>query len=227
MIGDREAHLWLTEPTATHGEELLDPTERVRHQRYLRAEDRQLFLSAHTFVRRVLSTYVPVAPQDLLLEVDQHGRPEIAGRPLRFSLSHAPGIVACLVTRSADCGVDAEDTRRIDEPLEIAKSVFSHDEQRALLDLEPPRLRARFFRTWTLKEAYVKARGLGLALPLDRFSFSAPGDGVTFTCHEVPPQDPSQWQFEVFHPSPHHVVSVALWLEHREPLAVSCRRLEP
>jgi len=227
MIGDREAHLWLAEPTATQGEELLDPTERARHQRYLRAEDQQLFLSAHTFVRRVLSTYLPTAPQDVHLEVDPHGRPEIAGRPLRFSLSHAPGIVACLVTRSVDCGVDAEDTRRIDEPVEIAKSVFSLDEQRSLLDLEPSRLRARFFRIWTLKEAYVKARGLGLALPLDRFSFSTADDGVSFSCHEVPPQDPTQWQFEVFRPSPHHVVSVALRREDGEPLAVSCRKLEP
>jgi 4'-phosphopantetheinyl transferase len=219
MLGE-EAHLWLAEPTASEGAEWLDEVERERHQRYLRAEDRQLFLSAHVLLRRTLSQYAPVPPQDWQLELAEHGRPEIVGRPLRFSLSHAPGLVACLVTSSVDCGVDAEDSRRVDDPLQVATTVFSSDEQAALRQLEPALLRDRFFVTWTLKEAYVKARGLGLALPLDRFSFSVADDEVSFSCHEDPPQLTQEWQFEVFRPSPEHIVSVALRIGRADRMRV-------
>ena len=104
-----------------------------------------------------------------------HGRPEILDRPagvpdLRFNLSHTDGLIACAVTIGREVGVDVEHVgRRLTH--DIAGRFFAPREVADLKSLpvaEQPRV---FFDYWTLKEAYIKARGFGLALPLGDFAF--------------------------------------------------------
>jgi 4'-phosphopantetheinyl transferase len=216
----RQAHVWLasSEALPAAGDrapllELLSASERARYQRYLSDEARELFLLGHVLVRTSLSHYLEVAPADWRFECNAHGRPEIVGPTapcaLRFNLSHCPGLAACVVTQAIDCGVDVENSTRIERPTEVATSVFADDERASLEGRDAAELRARFFAIWTLKEAYIKARGMGLAIPLKDFSLQ-PDEPLRLRSRETPPQSAGEWQFALLSVPPPHVAAVAL-----------------
>src|SRR5690606_33310169 len=98
--------------------------------------------------------------------------------PLVFNLSHTDGLIACAVSRGREVGVDVEWLDRRGGDIDVADRFFSRYEVQALYAQPPERRRDRFFRYWTLKESYIKARGMGLALPLDRFSFELDRGGA-------------------------------------------------
>lgn len=178
----------------------LGDDEIARADRYLRKEDGYLFLIAHALLRFALSHYADVAPEGWRFTTGEHGRPRIAadaGLPrLGFSLSHTPGLVACVVSDEIDCGIDVEGLGRVADPRGLARRYFSKAEN-AELDLLPDRdVDARFVEMWTLKEAYVKARGLGLAIPLDGFSFDCRSERGIEAAFGASVDDRSEnWQF--------------------------------
>ena len=152
--------------------------DEVERRQFLRFDkDRRAFLASRVNLRCALSQCAPVAPRDWRFRVNEYGKPEIE-KPeiepdcgLRFNVSHSLHLVACVVSGEARVGVDVESVERADEIASIASDVFSAAE---LAQFEPLRGSARSERAlslWTLTEAYVKARGLGLSLPLKAFSF--------------------------------------------------------
>ncbi|HZH02911.1 MAG TPA: 4'-phosphopantetheinyl transferase superfamily protein [Myxococcaceae bacterium] len=214
-----EVHVWYARPHTLRDPvplfALLSPEERERHGRFRFPEDRQEYLAAHALLRVTLSQYAPVPPNVWRFRTGTYGRPELAGPaavpPLRFNLSHTAGLVACAVAQSRDVGIDVERVDRGTRALEVAERTFAPSELRDLLDL-PEKLRAeRFIRAWTLKEAYVKARGVGLSLPVREAVFS-PGLGAavhaTFgpSLHDLP----AAWHFEQWMPTAEHVMAVAV-----------------
>ena len=106
----------------------------------------------------------------MLERLERVGKPTIAHpkdiAPLSFNLSHTERLIVCLVALDREVGVDAEDTERAGETVEVADRFFSPTEVAALRALPAQSRRRRFFQYWTLKEAYIKARGMGLSLPL-------------------------------------------------------------
>ena len=181
-LRSRECHLWLARApdilapdVARRYEAWLTPDEWTRYQSFRFERHRHLFLLTRAVVRQTLSRYAKVAPADWRFALGSHGKPYIAlpdlGSRLAFNLSNTEGMVACAVTGGATVGVDVEHMGRIDDPVSLADRFFSALEVRDLHALPPSRQRGRFFAYWTLKEAYIKARGLGLAIPLDKFSF--------------------------------------------------------
>jgi len=163
---------------------LLQSSERERASRFLVDADRDTYVLAHALLRRALSRHEPVLPDAWRFTGEEGERPEIAAPlvrpPLRFSLSHARGFGACAIARDVDIGFDVEPVAR-EAPFEVAER-FAPSERADLASLAPDARRDRFFAYWTLKEAYIKARGLGLALPLDGFAFSfdSPAPRVSF-----------------------------------------------
>jgi 4'-phosphopantetheinyl transferase len=130
---------------------------------------------------------------------------------LRFNLSNARSVVAGIFVRGVDVGVDVEHAARDPHIEEIAKRYFSRSEVHALMQLPAPRRRERFFSLWTLKESYVKARGIGLSAGLRHFSFDLdrpPPVRVTFD--PVVADDATDWQFGLFEPDPLHRIAFAL-----------------
>lgn len=207
---------------------LLSPEEESRLARLAFEERRREYLAARAVCRSVLSLYADVRPERWRFIENEHGRPEIVpieGAPaLRFSLTHTRGLIACLVTAGPDAGVDAEDEARTAETAEIAKKFFSSSEARDLESLPAVSRRRRFFEYWTLKEAYVKARGLGLSLPLDRFSFHVEdGRDVRVSFGAEIGDEPRAWQFALFRPSPSHVLAAALRRPGGREMRVSLR----
>jgi 4'-phosphopantetheinyl transferase len=157
-------------------ERLMSPDERVRRDRFVFAADRELFLQARGMVRTILSRYTGVRPEDCAFEAAPGGRPLLAGAAARaridFNLSHTRGLIAIAVTRDVRVGVDVEGTARPWSEA-LPPRFFAPAEAAALDELPPSEQQVRFYEYWTVKEAYLKAKGLGLALPLD-------GSVVTF-----------------------------------------------
>lgn len=199
----REAESW---PSWT---ELLDTDERTRAARFAFERDRRIYVLAHVLVRRMLSSFANVEPATWRFESGTHGKPRIvepAGYEwLKFNLSHTRSGAFCGVVRDAEIGVDIETMERATYCVPLADRYFSPSETAALHRAPAERQRESFFRFWTLKEAYIKARGLGLAIPLDHFSFDLAGSDSQLSARcAVPPkisftpeiQDvPTRWQF--------------------------------
>jgi 4'-phosphopantetheinyl transferase len=152
----------------------LSADERERAGRFVHERHRRQFQLAHGLVRAALSLHAPeVDPQAWRFLANRFGRPTIAGPfvgALHFSLSHTEGCVACAISPSEFVGVDVEAIDRLCPHFAIADFAFSARENAELRALPPSEGINRFFDYWTLKEAYVKARGMGLRLPLDQFT---------------------------------------------------------
>lgn len=189
--------MWVAQPSERDAVSLswLDDTERTRLERLRFERDRRVFLTAHALVRAVLAHYLGAGPGSWRFTTDARGRPHaVDGLP--YSLSHTHECAACAVSWSLGVGVDVEDTSRT-AGIEIARSHFAPSEYEALAALAGDAQRRRFFELWTLKEAYSKALGVGLARPLDSFAFQFRGSREPRL--EVGGE---QWRFLLFQPAP-------------------------
>ena len=217
-----ELHLHLVPDDALDDPALLDrwrallTEEEIAHvERFTFPEGRRQSLAARALVRTALSRYAPVEPAAWRFRTNRWGRPEIdvpppGIPPLRFNLSHTRGLVVCLVALGGEVGVDVERADRGRDLLPVAERFFSPTEVAALRALPPAAQRGRFLEYWTLKEAYIKARGMGLALPLSKFSLLlAPPEKPRIAFSPGFGDDPARWRFEQLRPTEHHLVSVA------------------
>lgn len=151
---------------------LLDEAERARAARYLPENSRRQFTAARGQMRQVLGALLHRSPQDLRVTTGAYGKPALAGDALRFNLSHSGGLALLAVTLNQDAGVDIEAaTRKVDFE-KLAPRFFAPAEAAALAALPSEQQPAAFFKIWTRKEAYIKACGVGLALPLHSFTVS-------------------------------------------------------
>ena len=192
----------------------LSEDELMRVARFVQPSDAANFIVGRTLARTLLSRYAEVAPRDWPFRIDAHGRPELAARPagvpdLRFNVSHTTGLVACAVTAGREVGVDVEYTRR--RLLhDVPERFFSPREVDDLRACPAEDQAVVFFDYWTLKESYIKARGLGLALPLRHFSFLLRGPTPRIVFSPELDDDPATWQFAQFWPSQDHRMAVAV-----------------
>ena len=165
-------------------------------------------------LRETLSRYAPVAPEDWRFRTGEHGKPEIAQpaqERLRFNLSHSDRLVACAVTLDHDIGVDIENTARECDALEVGEYVFTDEENRALRGLTEHARQQRFFELWTLKEAWLKARGSGFAFDPRGVSFDLDdAQGIRARFDDAAQEDPAEWSFALLEPEPGHVLALAL-----------------
>lgn len=193
---------------------LLSADETARWQRFRFAADRHLYLLSHVMLRRVLSCYADVAPAAWQFNHSTGGRPEIAtGQtelPLRFNLTHTRGLAACVITQAIDCGVDAEVLTARRHAMGIAARMFAAEELAALRDLQGQAFLDYFYSCWTLREAYCKARGVGLAGCGRDFRFEHdPRAGWQLWCAEADAVT-SDWRLRVEQVTDSHLVAVAV-----------------
>lgn len=181
-------------------DELLSPDERARRDDFRLDVDRRAYVAAHGLVRTALSRRSPTtAPADWRFRTTSHGRPEIDGdghtARLRFNVAHTGTAVACVVADGVDCGVDVEDVTRSADVDLLARGVLTPEERRAVAGAPAHDRRAAFFRLWTLKEAYGKARGLGMSVPFDRCGFVTDGPAIRLVPHPSLDDDVTAWRF--------------------------------
>lgn len=164
-------------------------------------------------VRTVLSKYADVSPSEWAFEVNSYGRPQIAGQhcenaELLFNISHTQGLIALAVTWNRAIGVDVENTDRATDFLGIANNVFAPIEVNDIASIPSSRKQERFFEYWVCKESYVKARGMGLSIPLDSFSFTFSDDCIHLSLRHELADDADSWSFRQYRPSSEHLLCV-------------------
>ena len=237
-----EVHLWFAFPEAISDPDLLDayralltPDEEARRARFLLERSRHEFLVARALVRTTLSRYGSHEPGEWRFQKNEYGRPDLVpeqlGDPeLRFNLSHTRGLMVCAVLRDLDVGVDVEDSERKTSGVAIADRFFSGGEVEDLHRLSPAHQQDRFFDYWTLQEAYIKARGMGLSLPLGGFTYrllGGPPPRISFSRDEID-DEPGEWQFALFSPTARHRAALAVRRGEASPdLKLVLRKVVP
>jgi 4'-phosphopantetheinyl transferase len=225
-LAPNEAHLWWARVEAMPAEvsaalrRLLSEEEQLRLDNISLETRRQEYLVTRALVRSVLSRYEAVEPAAWVFQSNPHGRPGVA-RPVTsidydFNVSHAHGIVLCLVARGRRVGVDVEHVDPNVDVLDVGAHFFTPSERADLVATAADLRCRRFFEYWTLKESYVKACGQGLAIALDSFGFSLQA-GRQPRLRASGPSDASHvlWYFDSFSPGKEHVAAVTV--ERRYP----------
>ncbi|MBO0795320.1 MAG: 4'-phosphopantetheinyl transferase superfamily protein [Ktedonobacteraceae bacterium] len=200
-LTENSVHVWraaLDVPLSSvhHLRQALSPDEVTRAQRLYFERDRQRWIVARGLLRTLLGHYTHTDPRLITFTLNDYGKPEIAfphQKPLlRFNISHSADIVLYAFAQQRTLGVDVEYMRSPIEYDELARHSFSAYEQGVLRDLPQEQKHQAFYHCWTRKEAYIKARGLGLSLPLDLFDVSLDNPAKLLASREHP-EEARRW----------------------------------
>jgi 4'-phosphopantetheinyl transferase len=182
---------WMRTPQAGAAEthrllEMLDDGEHAQAQRFKVETDRAAYIAAHALLRATLSAVTERTPMSWRFTTDLMGRPQIEpAHELRFSLSHCRRFVACAVCRGFDIGIDVEDMSRPEAQWHDALT-FLRDEERAQIEAaHSDERRDRFFKLWTIREAFAKASGLGMARALEMSAIEESPDWYFESCRPI------------------------------------------
>ena len=210
-----EIHVWHA-LTAVHQldldtDGLLSRDEHARMMRFRFDNDRSNFLFCRSMLRMLLASYLGTFPVELRFAYSAHGKPSLAepSGNLQFNLSHSGGAVLFAFCTERRIGVDVERVRRDLNVQEIAGRFFSDAENRALRQC--PDAHEAFFRCWTRKEAFVKARGEGLSCPLETFDVSVADEENQVSLTTRPdPFEAEGWQLWSLNSFPGYAAAVAV-----------------
>jgi 4'-phosphopantetheinyl transferase len=227
VLAEGEIHVWRvsltrTLPSMAQLRQVLSADELARAKRFRFQSDRDRFVACRGTLRRILARYLSVSPGQVGFCYSQHGRPSLdrvhehscgIEAVLDFSLAHSGHLALIAVSSGRRVGVDLERLRS-DLSLDTIAQSFSQREQDELRGLPAHERHLGFFRCWTRKEAYLKARGEGLVMPLDRFTVSLiPGDPSRLVHVEGEPEEPSRWALVDLAPGAGYVAALAI--QHR------------
>jgi 4'-phosphopantetheinyl transferase len=181
VLPENEVQLWRVDlealgPDESRWERVLSSDESVRASRFHFARDRRRFVVSRALLRTILAVYLVTDPSSLSFSYSKNEKPSLgpehAGSEVTFNVAHSGGVALLAFARRREIGVDVEQVR-LDSDLEaIARRFFSVREQDLLGALSAEERVDAFFRCWTRKEAYIKATGDGLSLPLSQFDVS-------------------------------------------------------
>jgi len=225
ILRDDEVHVWHVDLVAWDKEadsllELLSADEQERAARFKFAGPRNQYLISRALLRRALGRYLKIEGREVRFQTATNGKPELAAdSDLRFNLSHTQGATVFAITRKRQVGVDVERMRKDTNAMELAERFFSRPEVQWLRSQPASEVIGSFFSCWTAKEAYIKAQGEGLSMPLISFGvLPSPADASSKLRLEVydDPEESKRWS----------IWRLELGLDLRAALAVdgeSCR----
>jgi len=227
-----QIHLWLTffddprlDGMLDDYRRLLTDDERAQEKKFYFEKDQRRYLVTRALLRCTLSRYVDRAPSAWRFASNEYGRPHIAEAdgvtsPLHFNLSHTNSLIVIAMATHRQVGVDTENVSRRQNLVHLADRYFSDPEKATLQSLTLSQQHVGFFEYWTLKEAYIKARGMGLSIPLDRFSFdlSRPSQ-IGLSVHPQLGDDAARWAFWQWTVADDYLLALCA---QRTPQAISC-----
>lgn len=209
-LAENEVHVWRVSLEVPGHEieslkKILVPEEIERANKFYFEKDRRHWTVAHAALRSMLGQYLNVNPRDILFTTNDYGKPSIvyppAGTHLYFNLSHSGGLALYAFAYGRQVGVDVEYMRAGIEYNELATHSFSAQECAALYALPADVQEEAFFLCWSRKEAYIKARGKGLSLPLDQFDVSlAPDKPAALLASREEPHATEHWSLHALAP---------------------------
>ena len=230
-ITQEELHLWLArldlpDQRVAMLSRTLSPDEQERAQRFRFGEDRRRFVVARGVLRTILGSYTGLPPAQLKFAYSPAGKPGLDTKTgqhsasLSFNLAHSGEMALYAICLNRRVGVDIEQLRPQVAEEHVAERFFSPQEVAALRGLPPDEQGPAFFRCWTRKEAYIKARGEGLAIPLNRFVVTfGPGDPVALLHTGDQNESANHWFLHAVDAAPGYEAAVAA---DSQPSRVRC-----
>lgn len=217
-LGDEDAHIWQIDLDDMQHDRaalraLLTPDEIARAERYVFARDRDRFLAGRGIARTILAAYANCQPEALRFDYTSYGKPFLMvpnNSGLSFNVSHSHRRALIGITRQRRIGVDIEYMREAIAYEAIATDMFSAYENAILRTIPEPLRRAAFFACWTRKEAYIKARGEGLAIPLDQFDVSLRPNEPAALLRVSDGSKPESWSMRALHYPSDYAATVVL-----------------
>ncbi len=220
VLSKDDIHVWrasLDQPTSCFQRlvHTLSKDEKIRAERFHFEQDRKHFIVGRGILRTILGRYLGIEPNQLEFCYGIHGKPaltEICNRDLLcFNLSHSQGLALYAVTRDRNIGIDIEYIRPIAELEQLAERFFSVQENAVFRALTPNQKQVAFFNCWTRKEAFLKATGDGLALPLNQFDVSlSPDEPARLLSIKGDHFAASRWFLQELTPAPDYVAAIAV-----------------
>ena len=220
LLPNDAVHVWRTSlcvstPYLRIFEDTLTADERARAERFYFQKHRERFIAGRGLLRHILSRYLGKEPDQLRFCYNSYGKPalieEAGAEGLCFNLSHSHGIALYALTRGREIGIDIEYFRPDVETEKLAERFFSPREAAALRALPEHLRKEAFFNCWTRKEAYIKADGKGLAIPLNAFDVSlTPGEPAALLRTESQPQETSRWSLRALNLEPGYAAALAV-----------------
>ncbi len=186
-------------------EKLLSRNETDRARRFHFERDRRRFILARGALRTILGGYVKMDPKLIVFDYGPQGKPFLAPpiSSIRFNVAHSGELALVAVSRERELGVDVEFVRSLTWAEQIPERFFSPREAAVFRSLPHDLVGPAFFACWTRKEAYIKARGGGLSIPLDRFDVSVePGKPAALLEVRDDPIEASRWGMVELQPAP-------------------------
>lgn len=213
-------------------QELLTLREHEQFKRFIFQKDSHRYLVTRALVRTVLSRYASVLPHEWKFKSTKYGRPVIdnldsVAQMISFSISHTEDLVVMAVTCDRAVGVDTEHLQSV-VPIDIADRYFHTREVFTLHAMSAPRRAERLLELWTLKESYIKARGMGFSIPLDCFGFDLTKRGQpTLFVNEGVDDAPMRWRFWQMRLSNDHIAALCIERFQHHPLIITAKRVIP
>lgn len=217
VLSSHEVHIWhanLDGHAADSLQLLLTVDEVSRADRFHFPKDRNHYIVARALLRKLLAGYMGIGAGDLRFVYAEKGKPALEEgqrNSLNFNLAHSHGQVIYAFSRGRELGVDLEFMREELAGDKIAERFFSPSEIVALQALPQDVRQQAFFDCWTRKEAYIKARGDGLSMPLDEFDVSlAPDEAAALLRNKKEPTEVARWQMQSIPASPGYVAALVV-----------------
>ncbi|GAM09909.1 4'-phosphopantetheinyl transferase HetI [Geobacter sp. OR-1] len=220
-----EIHLWLISlDVAADGIPallgLLSVEERRRAERIRILKPRNHFIVARGLLRKILSSYLPISPEELDFDYGPHGKPELRNADssgIHFNLSHSSNLALLAINRKYPIGVDIETARYGRSFMKLAERFFSCREIDDLHDLDEESVLAGFYACWTRKEAYLKAIGTGLATPLNAFDVTLKPEATpALVGQRLDPAETERWSIiEIKVPAGYRAAAATQWIAPR------------
>jgi len=200
---ENEVHIWFAAISDFVSEtrrldDLLTPEELQKADRFVRREDRNRSIVARGVLRLVLASYLKLSPHEVRFERNAHGKPALVrgqgNDSLHFNLSHSGEVVVFAAANSCSVGIDIEQVHSDISALELAAAHFASSELSTLRSTAEADRTKAFYRCWTRKEAYLKARGEGLTFDLKKFSVTVDSsEPAALTWVADDPTAPLRW----------------------------------
>lgn len=220
-LDKRQVHLWLVRLEASgdnfaRSQSWLSPDETARTKRFYFDRHRHAYALGRAALRVLLANYLGLAPAEVAFVYGPQGKPALAPTlkndacPLRFNVSNSGNLAAYAFTAGCEIGVDVEQHRPLHDFENIAHRFFSPEETTELMQLPDGEKNNAFFNCWARKEAYIKAMGGGLSIPLDSFRVTLrPGAGARMVSIGGSQEEGRHWTLHEFTPAPEYAGAIA------------------
>lgn len=219
-LSSQEVHIWRvyidTDDSITKKLQLLLSTdERSKAERFRFEKDSTKYIVTRGTLRTILGRYLDKKPEDLKFSYNQYGKPALhssdTNQSISFNVSHSHELALIAVTQNRDVGVDIEYVRTNLNYEEIAERFFSPTEKVVWRLLPTSVKQEAFFNCWTRKEAYIKAKGMGLSIPLNEFDVSfKPGEPAALLNTTWDEQEANRWSLTEITLAPDYIAALAV-----------------